>query len=218
VAAKDTGTGLLDFCRAIFAKWFSAMSGPLSVQAAIAAAFVENQTVKVSLALTAFVCAWAAAYAVWKIERERVVALAGQLAPIKQREIHAQETHALELRRHTEELETQRTAAERDRLRSQFLAPPRPLNIEVGKEGSFISRKGYGASTINHTDNLKVTNRDRSKPITNCRVAIVDVTPDPLNKKLPWLLHEPFSLSSGDGILIPLATFGESRNPKENPS
>lgn len=49
------------------------MSGPLSVPFAIAAFLVKNQTAQVLLGLTAFVCVWAAAYWVWKPERQALI-------------------------------------------------------------------------------------------------------------------------------------------------
>ena len=71
---KIKGSGLLDFVRAVWSEWFTAMSGPLSVPAAVAALWIENPTAKIILGLTAFVCVWAASYAVWKKEREKVLA------------------------------------------------------------------------------------------------------------------------------------------------
>jgi hypothetical protein len=73
--AKTNRSNLLEFCRAIWSEWFTAMSGPLSVPAAIAALWIENTTAKILLGLTAFACIWAAAYSVWRRERENVLAL-----------------------------------------------------------------------------------------------------------------------------------------------
>jgi hypothetical protein len=70
---KFKTSGPLDFGRAIWAEWFSAMSGPLSVPAAIFALWVESPTAKVLLGLTALFCASAAAYSVWKRERDCVI-------------------------------------------------------------------------------------------------------------------------------------------------
>lgn len=67
-------TGPRAFAQAMLAHWFSAMSGPLSVPAAIAAAFAQNQTAQMLLVLTAFVCVWAAAYGMWRSEREKTIA------------------------------------------------------------------------------------------------------------------------------------------------
>jgi hypothetical protein len=72
---KTKGAGLLDFFRAIWSEWFTAMSGPLSVPATILALWIENPTAKIALWVTAFICVWAAAYAVWKKEREKVISL-----------------------------------------------------------------------------------------------------------------------------------------------
>ena len=70
---KDLSLGA--YCRAIWRNWFTAMSGPLSVPAAALALYVENQTAKVLLGVTAFVCIWAAGYSIWKSEHERVLQL-----------------------------------------------------------------------------------------------------------------------------------------------
>jgi hypothetical protein len=79
--AKINGSGPLDFFRAIWGEWFTAMSGPLSVPAAIAALWIENPTAKLALGLTAFICVLAASYAVWKKEREKVIKLEADLSP-----------------------------------------------------------------------------------------------------------------------------------------
>lgn len=62
-------TSLRAFLAAIVSSWFSGMSGPLSVPLTVAAVFVQNDTAKVLLALTAVICFWAAAYTVWVRER-----------------------------------------------------------------------------------------------------------------------------------------------------
>jgi hypothetical protein len=67
--------GLHAFCRAMLRHFFTAMSGPLSVPLAVAALWVENQTAKIILGLTALACVWAAAYWIWKPEREKVITL-----------------------------------------------------------------------------------------------------------------------------------------------
>jgi hypothetical protein len=76
---EHKNAGPLEFARAIVAKWLAAMSGPPSVVAAAAALWVENATAKTLLGITAFVCAWVAAYVVWQSERERVLELEAKL-------------------------------------------------------------------------------------------------------------------------------------------
>src|SRR5882724_9395098 len=66
---------LYGFLRAIFARWFTAMSGQLSVPAAIAAFFVPNDIAKLLLALTAIACFVFTAYCIWAAERQKVVDL-----------------------------------------------------------------------------------------------------------------------------------------------
>ena len=53
--------------------WLTRMSGPLSVPAAALALWVQNDTAKVLLGLTAFVCLWVTAYRLWKSEHDKVV-------------------------------------------------------------------------------------------------------------------------------------------------
>jgi hypothetical protein len=49
------------------------MSGPLSVPAAILALWLSNDTAKIILGLTAFICLLVTAYRVWKTEHDKVV-------------------------------------------------------------------------------------------------------------------------------------------------
>jgi hypothetical protein len=62
--------GFQDFVVAFTARWFIAMSGGLSVPAAIAAYFVPNQIATACLSITAIVCFVAASFGVWRIERQ----------------------------------------------------------------------------------------------------------------------------------------------------
>jgi hypothetical protein len=66
--------GFKDYLRAFAARWFVVVSGPLSVPAAIAAAWVENPIARVLLALTASACFIFSSYWIWKIERENRIA------------------------------------------------------------------------------------------------------------------------------------------------
>lgn len=68
---SKSGTGISDFVKAICSDWFSRMSGPISVPAAIVALWVDNDTAKILLGGTAFICLWITAYFVWKREREK---------------------------------------------------------------------------------------------------------------------------------------------------
>jgi hypothetical protein len=71
----------LQFLRALWAQWFSAMSGPWAVPLGIAAVFVENTRARIGLAVTAILCAIFSAYWVWRTERHKVIALTEQLTP-----------------------------------------------------------------------------------------------------------------------------------------
>jgi len=62
-----------DFIYAVGRDWLARMSGPLSVPAAILALWLSNDTAKIILGLTAFICLLVTAYRVWKTEHDRVV-------------------------------------------------------------------------------------------------------------------------------------------------
>ena len=71
--AKTDMSDLKDFTRAMLGDWLARMSGPLSVPAAALALWVSNDTAKILLGVTAFVCFWVTAYRVWKIEHDKMV-------------------------------------------------------------------------------------------------------------------------------------------------
>lgn len=75
-------SGIGDYFRAFSARWFILMSGPLSVPAALAAAWFENTTARILLALTAAACFVFSSYWVWKIEREKRLAAEAQIAVV----------------------------------------------------------------------------------------------------------------------------------------
>lgn len=77
----DAKPGPYAFSRAILARWFTAMSGPLSVPTAIAALFVPNEIAKLLLGLTAIACLVFTGYWIWKTEREKVIELQERLSP-----------------------------------------------------------------------------------------------------------------------------------------
>jgi len=70
-----------DFWRAIFARWFTAMSGPLSVPAAIASTLASNNAAKLVLGMTALACFVFTAFWVWRTERLKVIELEQRLDP-----------------------------------------------------------------------------------------------------------------------------------------
>ena len=69
----DREPSFINFVRAVFARWFTAMSGPLSVPLAIAALYVTNDLAKALLGITAIVCVVFASYWTWRLERQAVV-------------------------------------------------------------------------------------------------------------------------------------------------
>lgn len=75
------GAGLRDFAKAVAAHWLSLMSGAPSVFLAIGAALVPDVTAKILLVAVAMFCAVAAAYFVWRVERQKVIELNARLRP-----------------------------------------------------------------------------------------------------------------------------------------
>jgi hypothetical protein len=73
-------TSFVDYLWAFTKRWFTAMSGPLSVPAAIAGAWVENPTTRILLGLTAIGCFFFSSYWVWATERRRRLEAEAKLA------------------------------------------------------------------------------------------------------------------------------------------
>jgi hypothetical protein len=98
------------FVSAYRAQLFAAMSGSFSVPFTFAAVYSDSKyghLIYGCLALAAFIFA---AYTLWKIEHDKVLALQDRLNPTKIREIEAHERHAAELSRHTDALEREERA------------------------------------------------------------------------------------------------------------
>lgn len=66
---ENSGPTVRNFVRAVGHKWFTAMSGPLSVPLAFFALFLENVWLKMLFGLLAIVCAFFASFWVWRTER-----------------------------------------------------------------------------------------------------------------------------------------------------
>src|SRR4051812_14766899 len=103
------GTTIRAFLWAIWSSWFALMSGPPTVPLTIAAFYVENTTARIILAVTAVICLWAAAYAVWGKEREERHRVEADLIAAR-----ASNEHALAIERQTEEMRRQREQRERE--------------------------------------------------------------------------------------------------------
>ncbi len=64
-----------NFLFAFRGHWFDAMSGAASVPFSAAAAFSAQTYQQIIFAVMAFACVWFAAYRIWAVEREKVIAL-----------------------------------------------------------------------------------------------------------------------------------------------
>lgn len=90
--------------------------------------------------------------------------------------------------------------------------PPTPLVLEVGEAGELVRTKGSNMYSIERAFILRVSNADASRSIRHCKVRITDAAP-PGDYVGPWLLAESFDLPAGDHQLVPLASYGEAREP-----
>ena len=90
------------------------------------------------------------------------------------------------------------------------------IRMTVGESGPYFDTEG-GVYDIRRTFNLKLENIDPSKPVSNCSVKILSVTPA-TDYEGPWPLNEGLSLAAGEHVFIPLVTYGEAREPDKYPS
>ena len=72
---------LREFVRRIFSRWFTAMSGPLSVPAAFAAAYASTPIARMFFGATAVACLVITAYWAWRAEHVEVLRLREALDP-----------------------------------------------------------------------------------------------------------------------------------------
>jgi len=92
-------------------------------------------------------------------------------------------------------------------------APPPILQIEVGESGPFVDTTGSGIYDIKRTFKIKLSNIHGHQTTVNCKVRVTAI--EPQDEYIgPWLLKEFPSLAAGDHVFIPLARYGEARNPK----
>jgi hypothetical protein len=212
-------SNLRAFGSAMWASWFTAMSGPLSVPAAIAALWVENSIARILLVLTAFACFWAAAYAVWKHERDRVLELEKEVSPIKIRQITAQEAHTEAIQKQTEELAVQRfensPAAKIVRAKFEQSMTPPTLKLSAGTHIPYYEITDHSNLYIlAKLFKIKLENIDPHKTAINCKVQILSISPD-CKYSEPWTLGEGFTLAAGEHIYLPLASYREVREPEK---
>jgi hypothetical protein len=136
--------------------------------------------------------------------------------PARVREIEALERHTEELSRNTASNDPIQRVY-REKFANQFFGHnERRLEISVGDTGSFVHVNAKWIHDLQKMFNLKVENRDSHKPLSNCKLIVQTITPDP-GYRSPWILKEGFSLAGGDHTFVPLASYGEAREPSKTP-
>ncbi len=79
----------VNYLRSFGGRWFTAMSGPLSVPFAVSAVLVTNNSTKIALWITAMGCVLFASYWTWRVEREKVIGLEEKIARLLDEYSHA---------------------------------------------------------------------------------------------------------------------------------
>jgi hypothetical protein len=93
---------------------------------------------------------------------------------------------------------------------------PGPLRVDVGEAGGFF-KTGRAGSLYTHTRtlNIRVSNTDHRRPLTGCRIKILNIEPHEYDG--PWVVKEGFSLAPGDHEFVPLARYVEPDDIKLSP-
>jgi len=86
------------------------------------------------------------------------------------------------------------------------------LRLSVGEDHSYNSITKTGLYMLTRQYQIRLDNASQDQSVTHCKVVITDIQPQS-GCRLPRLLKEGFSLAAGDHAFIPLASYGEARQP-----
>lgn len=86
------------------------------------------------------------------------------------------------------------------------------LSLEFGEGGQFESIPKHSLYGITRQFSVCVVNQSAIRAVSDCKVQIIEIEPHS-GIKLPRVLKEGFSLAAGDRTFIPLARYGEAREP-----
>lgn len=87
-----------------------------------------------------------------------------------------------------------------------------PLQINIGEDAPFYDVPKASLHGITRRLKLELRNIDRSKGVSNCKVQITKIEPES-GYRGPWILAQDIVLVAGDQTYIPIAQYGEARNP-----
>lgn len=201
-----------EFVRAFGTNWFAVMSGGPSVPFAIWALFVQNETARVGLWLTAAGCIVLSAFFVWRAERKEVVDLRMRVDIVA-----ATREQTAAIREQTAETRAAREARHVPTLswtEALIIEGAKALNheqirLEVGSNGKFATTKLRNSYAIEKTLHIRIINTDPRKPIRSCKIQIMSIDPYS-GSHGPWLVAEDIDLAGGDIINVPIAQYGEA--------
>jgi len=100
---------------------------------------------------------------------------------------------------------------------AEQLSPPAPsanaaVSLEFGESGQFETIPKHSLYGITRQFAVCVINQSATQAVSDCKVQIMEIEPYS-GVKLPRILREGFSLAAGDQTFIPLAQYGEARDP-----
>jgi hypothetical protein len=85
---------------------------------------------------------------------------------------------------------------------------PSKLDISVGEDGSFVSKKSDGLYKLKKTFNIELSNIDYVATVSDCKLQITNI--DPEFGAGNWVLKESMTLAAGDKIYVPIARYSEA--------
>jgi hypothetical protein len=86
------------------------------------------------------------------------------------------------------------------------------LSLEFGEDGQFEAVPKHSLYGITRQFAVCVVNQSATQAVSDCKVQIMEIEPYS-GVKLPRILREGFSLAAGDRTFIPVAQYGEARDP-----
>lgn len=144
---RDNSSSFKSFLRAFGARWFTAMSGPLTVPFSVLALIVEARYQKILFGVLALSCAVFAAYWVWKVEREELIAKQTELD--EERAGRSRPDISVEI----EEVYTETTVSETG-VHPNYIDEYFTLRVHLANKGRQIAVRRYELYAHNEKDPL----------------------------------------------------------------
>ena len=86
------------------------------------------------------------------------------------------------------------------------------LRLSVGEDHSYYDIPKHGLYSLTRRFKLRLDNVSLDQSVSDCKVQITDIQPTS-GYRLPRILRDGFKLAAGDHAFLPLASYGEARQP-----